>query len=479
MRFWILIFLYAVIVIYYASQTPRTPFSKWPLLPKHAETSSPDTCTHTSDCKKHDICVNNLCVPQLLRGEDCYPETGTWTLVSHRGKSFAACICLNPNLVTQTHFGGNCTVDVACRPNGYFSIQLQKCICAEGFVPTKNFECQKMSVVDRMKYYPCEPDELSGHQLNESDGLDKNYIRRHYEKKCFKRPCTFDAITGKPLKKARYKSGFGCVCDPTLGQFGVRIEELDDYTYGKGYNACVSAFKNPPEEPMDVQLYAYFYLLDHNPVTFLHYSNVDPKKVIAPLRDQVRDGSLQIGQEFPFDYMQVFFLEKESFKAKIYNYRVSSSWFGKLKMESSLQPNRMEWCRWITRHWQPGSTPLVWKNQLMYAFPACYIGKNDLGVPEKYRGTIVSNPHHVTLPGWPESPRSNGLLLKHEGGDWTLELAPDYKLETYSQVTDNVPKWDDPLVEALKNRKVTRRAVTAGHEAYEKTKSDRENEPFF
>ncbi|GFQ76176.1 uncharacterized protein TNCT_125931 [Trichonephila clavata] len=99
-----------------------------------------------------------------------------------------------------------------------------------------------------MMYRSCDSDEVHFSDIQPSDGFTAGYLRRHQNKKCFKRPCTFDAFTSQPLKKARYEKGIGCVCDPALGQFGVRIEGLSDYVRGPGYNACASVFQTPLEK---------------------------------------------------------------------------------------------------------------------------------------------------------------------------------------------------------------------------------------
>ncbi|GFQ84551.1 uncharacterized protein TNCT_311401 [Trichonephila clavata] len=63
-------------------------------------------CQDTHDCDAHHICLNQTCLPQLLRGEECDPLTGDWTLVSIQGKSLVACICKYPDFIHQKHYGG-------------------------------------------------------------------------------------------------------------------------------------------------------------------------------------------------------------------------------------------------------------------------------------------------------------------------------------------------------------------------------------
>ncbi|GFT14673.1 uncharacterized protein NPIL_137001 [Nephila pilipes] len=98
MAYWILLLLYSVLVLLYAWNYQMPTIGKWPLLERDVpETTSPVVhCQDTKDCETHHICLNHACVPQLLRGEECYPETGEWTLVSVQGMSLAACICKYP-----------------------------------------------------------------------------------------------------------------------------------------------------------------------------------------------------------------------------------------------------------------------------------------------------------------------------------------------------------------------------------------------
>ncbi|GFQ92346.1 uncharacterized protein TNCT_547571 [Trichonephila clavata] len=249
--YWILLLLYSLLLLLYAWQYPSPTLSKWPLLTADDSTTPTVRCQDTHDCDAHHICLNQTCLPQLLRGEECDPLTGDWTLVSIQGKSLVACICKYPDFIHQKHYGGNCDVDVTCQPYGHYNVHTKQCDCLEGFVPLNQPKpkCQKLPVVERMMYRSCDSDEVHFSDIQPSDGFTAGYLRRHQNKKCFKRPCTFDAFTSQPLKKARYEKGIGCVCDPALGQFGVRIEGLSDYVRGPGYNACASVFQTPLENP--------------------------------------------------------------------------------------------------------------------------------------------------------------------------------------------------------------------------------------
>lgn len=456
MRYWILFALYCLLIAYHVWYTPRSPIAKWPILQKPADPPVSMTCRDTTDCPSHHVCMGDTCLPQLLRGEECNPETGTWTRVAHRGHSFAACICSSPQLVTQKYFGGNCDEEVACKPYGYWDGSAQHCVCPEGFVARHDGpvpECRKLTALERMKHLPCESDEDAVANVHPSHGLTHSYVQFHAGKKCFKRPCKFDAMSGKPLKEARYEEGIGCVCDPTLGQFGVRIDALKDYVRGEGYNGCVSLFETPLEHPIPVDVVTYFYLVDRSPVTFLQYYNLPSNTLIEPLRTLNRFESLQIGQEFPYDYMQFFFRNKIPFRAKIYNY-VFSGWFKAIqRLSSTWADNRMGWCRFITRDLKASETPHQWIMQLLYQYPVCYVAKND--PTTRYQGTFVANPFHMTLSLGPEEPRSNGLKLSYRDGKWSLEQAPEYQIKLHAAVGDDIPDLHDAVVDGVMNRRIT------------------------
>ncbi|GFR17137.1 uncharacterized protein TNCT_103061 [Trichonephila clavata] len=180
-----------------------------------------------------------------------------------------------------------------------------------------------------MMYRSCDSDEVHFSDIQPSDGFTAGYLRRHQNKKCFKRPCTFDAFTSQPLKKARYEKGIGCVCDPALGQFGVRIEGLSDYVRGPGYNACASVFQTPLEKPIPVQVVTYFYLMQQPAVSFLQYDNIQASQVIAPLSSFIQGGTLQVGQEFPYDYMQAFFRQRHPFTAQVRQFNFNETFYAK------------------------------------------------------------------------------------------------------------------------------------------------------
>lgn len=447
MIYYVLLALYAILLIIHAWHYQHPRVEKWPLLVSPAtRPTTTATCQQTSDCEDHHVCIQNTCFPKILRGEECYPETGTWTLMEIYGQKFAMCTCIDDQLVSQKVFGGNCDWIVACKPHGNFNVHTQLCECPEGYV-ANGYTCQKLNALQEMALKDCDADEIAFDRIRPEHGFNDAYLRMHRDKKCFKRPCTFDAFTGIPLKKARYEEGVGCVCDPTLGQFGVRLEGLDDYIRGPGYNACASIFKHPVSTEIPVSIAAYFYLMQRPPVVFLQYTNLIPFMVVDALRPMVKDGNLQIAQEFPYDYMQMFFKENQACKTRTRNYYVDVYYMNERKEMWNILPNQMEWCRFITSHisFLPNSSLLKYKSlyktaqqknwmwTLLYRFPACYIGKNDLESPEQYRGRYVSNPFHMSLTNVEQDPRYNGLLLRFQNNEWFLDFAPSFDVDTYIQ----------------------------------------------
>lgn len=441
MRYWILLILYLVLVLLYAWKSPTPIIPVWPTLTKESAIALVEKCQTTSDCSAHHICLNGTCTPQLLRGDECYPDTGKWTLVKHEGNWFAACICTDPTIVTQRHFGGNCVVEMACKPYGTFNMQKQECDCIPGYV-AQGHTCRKMLAIQRLPYESCDPDEVRFQDIDfDRDGFSRSYIHQHKNKQCFKRPCTFDAITGRPLKKARYEKGIGCLCDPRLGQFGVNIESLNEYVMGPGYNACVSLFEEPIEHPIPFQVVAYFFLMHDPPVVYLQYQNINPKDVIQPLRSTVKNGSLQIGQEFPYDYMQMHFRQGLPFTARIRSQRFHGYGnFEPYQYKNVSQP--MTVCRSIIKQLRPLKADTYQQAfRLLYNYPVCFIESDDTTAPAMYRGHFVSNPYHLTYLHKTDQPRSNGLVLSFANEEWSLDLAPSYDIDRYqySSNKDIVP----------------------------------------
>lgn len=499
MAYWILLALYLLLVLLYAYHYRHPTIKAWPKVPKVSDImEKPNTCQHTSECPPYHMCLQNICVPLLLRGEECNKETGDWTIISIQGQKFAACVCKDPNIVNQKHFGGNCDQDVACRPYGYYNLVTKKCVCQKGF-RADGLKCTPLLAVEQLIRGPCEVEEVEYKDLGGGHGLTTQYIHKNADKKCFKRPCTFDAFTGKYLKKARYEQGIGCVCDPSYGQFGVRLEGLNSYIRGDGYNACVSVFETPLEKPIFVKVFAYFYLMQRPPIVFIQYSNLNPSDIIEPLRPLLKDNALQIAQEFPYDYLQAHLRKREPFVTSrrtikidknlysLYSYKVKTT----TKTDTKQIPNAMEWCRFMSRHITT-TKMYEWSFNLLNLFPMCYIGKDDTDSPEQFRGRYVLNPFQLTLTDPKQSlERTNGVVFTFEQGQWVLSLTDGHDVETYhtANYSSFIPDIsDDPVAEMVEKPAtgvvliVNRRdPFDKVNKRYEETHDDRvaNNEPIF
>jgi hypothetical protein len=250
------------------------------------------------------------------------------------------------------------------------------------------------------------------------------------------------------LKNARYENKNGCVCDPTLGQFGVRLES-NYYTKFGYYNGCASIFRDEPENEANVAIYTYFHLMSNKkPISFLHFSNLDPDVVVPVFREKVvaSDGNLQIGQDFPHDYMQYALKNNMDYITRTRSCTVKTFLFIMDCNEWDMQPKQMAKCRDITAYLERVTKPQKNAYTLLYKFPACYYEVNDTSVSEMYRGQYVSNPFHLIYPMFPALVRSNGLVLKRENGHWILDLAAEFRIDAHIRgpVHDYVAQcWDD------------------------------------
>lgn len=434
--YWILAlcFVGLVFLTYLYNPIQPPPVKPWPLLShsnKEVE-AIPKNCSTHADCPKKYACLDNECIPRLVRGETekCDIETGQLKAVDVRGKKFAVCICLYPNLVTQKQFGGNCDVQVACGPHGNYNLNRKDCDCDSGYVPVPGqYDCQKLPVMQSINLWPCEPDEVEQRDIKDEDGFHEKYLLLHRDKKCFKRPCTFDLFTGRPLKAARFEEDYGCVCEPTLGQFGVRVTELQDYVRGPGYNACGSIFEKNDIE-VDVDAYAYYYLMDRLPVTWLAFQNLDQRQV-NPLF-QNKNGVVMVGQEFPFDYMQYHLQTKKPFLMRSRAYRTSlSRYASKFNMDKLI--NYVYNCDELKHqghqfNYFPGTTSEGYI--LLYLSPLCYNRTDDY---PNLKNKFVLSPYHMTYNKVPELSRTNGIVMRwrREMKGWRVELSEPYNLEIY------------------------------------------------
>ncbi|GIY00901.1 uncharacterized protein CDAR_109141 [Caerostris darwini] len=452
----LLITLYVILVLFYVWCRPQTHIQPWPLLT--IEPDTPDTvssCSDTSECSPHHLCIRGHCVPMLLRGEECDSTTGEWTLTEWYGQTFVICTCKNPEFMTQKHFGGNCDVDIACGRHGRYNAVTKSCECDQEYIPVeKPFPtCRHMSAVERINLWPCEPNEIHQDAILHSDGFAQSYLDAHIHKKCFKRPCTFDILSGRPLKKAKYEEGLGCVCDVTRGQFGVRLDSFGDYVRGDGPNACVSIFQEEPIDPVKVTLYTYFYFFQRSPISFIQFEYVFPFLLQEPFKTLMdTDGQIQIGQSWPFDAMQQFFKSREPYTTRTRKCDIDRWLFIEKCNEWVMKDNnQMTDCQNMTAKSTAHSSWHALAYDFLYQYPACSIASDDMKSPEKYRGHVVLNPHHMTYRESPNLYRSNGLMLKFRRGKWTLDLAEEYNYSKYAKgmLEENIPDVHDEIIQSL------------------------------
>lgn len=465
---WIYIFLYVLLMWAYAWHVPESHVTPWNVLsppPHHLyPTSTPldVTCSTTADCPDHHICFGGACVPVLLRGEECDPLTGSWSLQDVKGKTFAVCTCTNPHFITQKHFGGNCDVDVACGSRGRLNAN-QQCDCDLGYTPVvlPFPTCKRQSALETMNDSPCEPDEVKLDEIRDSDGFHPDYLETHKNKQCFKRPCTFDALSGRPIKYGRYEDGVGCACDPSRGLFGVRLDGIGNYVRGPGYTACASILTREPEVPLTVDVVTYFYMLNKRPTSLVKFRNVSQTQ-LQKVFQRGSKSTFVVGQEWPFDYAQYVFRNKVPYSARTRNCwdtSRASYWGGSIHDTTCSEwvyiDNRMTYCRDISTHLKTGVIDRINYYTLLYGYPVCRIESDDDEVPEPYRGRYVSNPFHMLLKRFPKYEKSNGLELSYREKDgWNLDFAEPYNLNTYSLETSHVPDLVDKVVEGLESESV-------------------------
>lgn len=502
MGYFILLVLYTLLLLVYAAHYKEPVIPHWPKLSRFAHDDEDDdpivskkTCSDHDECPKHYKCVGGRCLLQLLRGEDCSLETGNWTVVKLYETEFAVCTCSYPHLFTQKYFGGNCTESVACQPYGSYNVKTKNCDCTHGYTPA-NFQCIPMTALEKDAGYACDSDEMERDSIITLNAFHPDYVNAHWDKKCFKQPCQFDAFSGLPLKNAFYKKDVGCVCDPTLGQFGVRIQGSTFapflYLQGPGYTACASIYETPLQQPMPVDMYSYFYLNDRPPVVFLHYENVDASKLIPSLRTTTGAQTLQISQEFPYDYMQHFFdTHMEQSATRLHKYQLPRNFhYIQRRLVLEKQTAQMEYCRYMMRQRHMSYTTKFAKGlrikeyNLLYNFVACYVAKGDKTIPELYRGRYILNPFQLTFQENSEDPRFNGIHVGFNGHFWNVDFAPAYKVDAYiaaAATSTSVPRITNKVVEKIEQSSYYNIDFREFEREYESEKAtlSAEREPLF
>lgn len=454
--YWILTLLYLGLIIYYVWMQQKENFIQaWPLLspPPLAEEQN-KTCQVDKDCPAHHVCLGFRCVPKLLRGEDCNSETGgRWISYLYRKTNFAICACSKPDIFTQKLFGGNCDVNIACGSHGIYDMRKRTCACDPGFKPSSSgLDCEKLPVLEHMKMRPC--DDTSELKVSERPDLfHPDYLQKLIsdDVKCVKKPCNFDALTGKPITNAIYKSGWGCICDPRYGLFGVKIDNEQKYTRDEGFDGCVGIFSREPATPSThVDFYTYFYLEKRDPISFMVFHGLDPATVIAPLKERVSQsgGKLVMGQKkWSRDYAQYFFHRRRSVtvrKRQCYAHP-AFPWYESCNEFVYKDKYIARNCKDTQKERKLFSfnTHAAAYTDL-YAHPVCHIQDREENVDPKYWDTFVSNPIHLTYDPHPNLFRSNGFVLQYDvtHSKWIVDYAPPYNFDLYKAIETNVPNFE-------------------------------------
>lgn len=443
-----LFFLYLGLTLLYAwTQPTPTAIPPWPLLPvPKALSQSAIHCQVDADCAAHHVCLTQTCVPKLLRGGQCNPQTGQWISFQVKKVSFAICQCLKPDLFTQNFFGGDCTVNVGCGVHGHYNPQLKKCECDPGYkdmsLPGGRLTCQKVPVFQQS--WVCGPDELEKTQLH-THGFHVDYeTQRVPPAPCVKRPCSFDALSGRPLKHGKWDPQWGCVCDPTYGLFGVVLEGHNKkYLKNReGFDACASILVQDPPGPINVKLITYFYLGFRDPVSLIRFEKVPEKDLIPLLRGQ--KGPVMITQsQWRYDYAQYYFKNHPTFRARTRSV-TRLSIFGNTRLNEwdyrdAFQPLA---CTDVANILYPPHTPeLVYR--VLYENPVCFV--NDTTAPTLFKDRVIVNPYHFTFDdsNYEHLQRFNAFVFEYDADfqRWTLDLNYPYEIRRYRLNDTNVPTY--------------------------------------
>lgn len=451
--YFVLLLLYAGLTFLYAlTQAKPASIPPWPLLPDvPAASTQANRCQADADCGPGEVCLGHTCVRKLLRGGQCNPATGRWISYLLQHVPVAICSCLDSQLYDQKLFGGDCNVSVACGQHGEYNPATRRCDCDPGYT-AKGLECQKLPALDHAKQLPCAPGELEVRRANLArEGFHAGYIARLQSlARCVKRPCTFDALTGRPLKHGRYEAGWGCVCDPRRGLFGVMLEgHQKKYLTTEGYDACASVFVRDPDWPVSVRYATYFYLGDRPPVSVILFDNLKDKFLVPLLKG--RGGQFMITQSaWRHDYAQWFFTQNPSFRARTRRLDdYGNAYYPHLEVERNhVYENdfRPDLCQNVHSFLQRHQGALYKKLafELLYSHPVCRVEEGDAKALPLFRGRVVVNPHHVTYQSHPDLPRFNAFVLSYEADvyqRWTLDLGLEFNVDTYRGFPTNAPDW--------------------------------------
>lgn len=451
----ILLYLYICLILLYLFTTPQPlAISPWGILPLVPEALKPIvvSCQVDSDCESNHVCLGSTCVRKLLRGGKCDRVTGYWVSYQMNNATFAVCVCHDHQLYTQKFFGGDCNVSVACGVHGKYNPATKACHCDDHYRPV-GLSCQKVPVLEYKNRSPCAPDELPVANTDlAQEGFHADYIARLQASKtrCVKRPCSFDALTGRPLKVARYEKDWGCVCDPRFGLFGVALDGYQKhYLTSPGFDACASIFVAEPSHPIGIQYVTYFYLKDRNPVSIILFENLK-KNYLTPFFK--KDPFMITQSLWRYDFAQRFFVENASVRTRTRKYK-NNGYFQRFShtmnhvYKDDFKPSP---CHEVYDILKSGHTPLRMADvyRLLYAHPVCKVASDDGYAHPMFRDRVVLNPHHLTFDEHDTLPYFNAFVLKFEAGvlnRWTLDLDFAYDIDKYKAFRTNAPDYSDPV----------------------------------
>lgn len=429
--FWLLFLMYIGLAsLYTLTQTEPVDIQPWPILPtvpKELERTE-TACQATADCPPNHVCLGGTCIPQLLRGHECDPATGEWMSYERGGATFAICVCLNNQLITQKYFGANCDVNVGCGVHGHYIPERNACKCDPGYKAV-GLTCQKVPVLEG----ECDSDEPL-------DGFHPDYPT-----KCVKRPCSFDALSGRPLKQARYDPDWGCVCDPRYGLFGVLLDGTNKkYLNSEGFDACASIFLKEPQSKLDVKLVTYFYLGKREPVSLIVFDNLKEEDLAPLFRGY--GGQFMIGQSlWRFDYAQHYFKNNRYFRARTRHIEVTTIYrmeiVNEFKYIDYFKPTT---CEAIPRFSEGRRNQRVDAYDVLYKSPVCL----ELDPTSIFYDRFIVNPQQLTFSKFPHFVRFNAFVLHFDARvgyeRWTLDLDYPFNVDNYIAIETNVPVYPVP-----------------------------------
>lgn len=461
--YYVLLCMYVSLCVLYilAEEAPRT-LPSWPIVTNVLETTTVPSgtvqCQGDDECPSSSVCLGGTCVRKLLRGGQCNPETGRWISYHLKQTLFAICACLDSTLYGQKIFGGDCTVSVACGVHGQYDKNTKTCQCDPGYKAV-DLKCQKLPAMEYKNASPCAPDEFEVATTNlEREGFHAEYVAKHLQgtARCVKRPCQFDALSGRPLKHGRYVADWGCVCDPRYGLFGVTLlGQQKRYLKSEGFDACASIFQKEPAKPINVQVMTYFYLGDKEPISILLFENLKEGQLIPLLKGRM--GRFMIRQsKWRYDYAQNFFNENRKFRARTRSVMErhlvtrSSKVVETLRREYDYKNEfEMIYCDFlyfqIVEKFSPLSLRLAYK--VLYASPVCRIAWNDAHAHPMFRDRVVVNPQQLTLTEHENLSHFNAFVLRYDATQfkrWTLDLDYAYEIDRFRSFRTNAPNYAEP-----------------------------------